>query len=375
MSTGTTDLTEATASAIAGLPPNLALIQIENDAIMSRAVAHPRDYGAMLDDLKRQITAFPSFAKGAMYSKPCGKDKKTGKMKYATGLSVRSAEALLNVYKWNSVTVDVTPVDADTVKVEATFLDYQDGRKWTHKDLVSKDYTTAKGAKRRWGDDRFYNVVVKAAQAKCIRECVIRSVPPGLKSELEAFIDKAVNALLDDATVRKLVGQFANKGVTEEQLVDHMGKPLDGFTVEDRRTLLGVWNSIDQEEQTVAEIFGGTATAVPDNGKSAADRLADQVAPQPPTKAAPPKKQEEPAKAKEAVPGFDRADYERRVWTAESALREEAETLDAILAHFDIPNFKLSTLHGMEPGDLGGLVATIEEQAKRMAEAADNEPA
>lgn len=357
-----TGLTEAAVSTIAGLPPNLALIQIENDSIMSRAVAHPRDYGAMLKELKRQIKAYPSFARTAMYCKPCGKDSKTKKQKYARGLSIRSAEALLTVYKWNSVTVDVTPIDADTVKVEATFLDYQDGRKWTHKDIVSKNYTTAYGATKRWSDDRFNNVVVKGAQARCIRECVIRSVPPGLKSELEEAIETAVRGLLDESTIKTLVGQFANKGVTEEQLVEHMDKPLDAFTVEDRRTLLGVWTSIETEEQTVAEIFGGTAAPEKEDGKTATDSLAEKLAPEP---AATPKK-EKPTK-EDTPPKFDRADYEQRVWAAESLLRNKAEELDAVLGSFDIPNFKMDTLHAMDPGDLGAMVASLEATVKLCA--------
>jgi len=267
-------------NAIAQLPRELAIIKMENDNMMALAAVHPRNYGAVLADIKDQLKTFKTFAQTAMYSKPVGKEPGGG-MKYARGLSIRAAEALAISYEHNQCNVHVTPIDNDTARVEASFVDYERGSIWRTSGVVSKVYKTRNGGTMRHPDDRFYDVVCKAAGSKHIRECILRSVPPGLRSELEACVNEQLDEFLDDSTVNKVVAQFSQKGVSKEQLEGLLGKRLDAMTKDDRATLLGVWNAIEQGETTVAELFSGNGApsqtqAVP--GQSATDRLADELA-------------------------------------------------------------------------------------------------
>lgn len=242
--------------AVASLPSDLAIMRLENENIMSLAAARPRDHKKIREDLLAQIDAYPSFARDVIYSKPVGKDQQ-GRMQYARGLSVRAAEAIAEAYGFCRVRCEVSPLDETTVKVEATFTDYQRGRIWQDAGILSKFYRARGGQMVRHPEDRFYSLVVKAEASRRIREVILRSVPPGLRSELMELAERKIDELLDDSTIQKIVGKFASKAITLEQLETHIGRSLKaGWTKEDRRDLLGLWNAIDSGETTVAEAFG-----------------------------------------------------------------------------------------------------------------------
>ena len=286
--------TDALTTFAGDIPRDLAVLKMENDSIMAAAVARPRDYPAMLADIKAQLTTFKSFAEQALYSKPVGKDE-NGHMRYARGLSVRAAEALAASYGYNRVRSSITPIDADHVKVEASFTDFQTGRIWSSEQIVSKLYKSRHGGMQRHNDDRFYNVVVKAEQSKVVRECIVRSVPPGLRAEIELIVDEQLQQFLDEKTVENVIAQFSSKSVTVEMLEQQIGKRIDSFTFDDRKTLVGLWNALDAGETTVGEIFGqaGTSDQPINTGRGAellakvkakADQKADQKADAPAAK-------------------------------------------------------------------------------------------
>jgi hypothetical protein len=246
--------------AVAKLPPELAIIKMENDSIMAMAAAHPRNHATVLADIKDQLATYKTFAQGAMYSKNVGKDER-GRTKFARGLSIRAAEAIAAAYGYNRVRVEHIPIpdNPKAIKVEATFVDYQTGRIWQKASIVSKEYKARSGRIITHNDDRFYGVVCEAAASKLIRECILRTVPPGLRSELEAEVNAQLDRFLDDETVKKIVAQFSAKNVTVPMLEGVLGKKLDSLDKSDRAKLLGVWNAIEQEETTVAEVFNGGA--------------------------------------------------------------------------------------------------------------------
>lgn len=275
------DGTEGQVRAISALPRDLAIIKMENENMMALAAAHPRDYGAVLADIKGQLQTFKSFAEMAMYNKPVGKGQ-NNKMKYARGLSIRAAEAIAVAYRDNQCRTITTPL-ADGARVEATFVDYQTRRKWQKSAFVSKRYKKRGGGIAVHNDDRFYDVVCEAAGSKLLRECILRCVPPGLRSELEKCVDEQLDDFLDESTAKKIVAQFSTKGIAQEQIETLLGKRLDSFTKEDRRTLLGTWNAIDQGETTIAEVFGDNGNKKPEPAPEGtkSEQLAKELAPTP----------------------------------------------------------------------------------------------
>lgn len=255
MATGTLEDTQV--QGIASLPPDLAILRMENDSIQALAAARPRDFMQIKRELEDQLAAFPGLAEDAIYRKPVGKDQNTGQQKYANGLSVRTAETLAESYGYNRVRTDITVIDEDTVKIEATFTDYQRGRIWQDGGILSKKYKDRYGKIQRTPDDRFYSVVVKAAASKHVREVILRSINPGLKAWYWNKCEEIAGGLLDDKAIQKIVDQFGKIGVTAEMLEVSVGRPrAAGWTQEDRVNLLGIWNAIKDGETTLYEAFG-----------------------------------------------------------------------------------------------------------------------
>ena len=249
------------------------LIKMENESLMMAAQVRPRNNQAVMRELLDQIEAYPSFAESVMYAKPIGADK-SGRMQYARGLSIRAAEAIAAAWGYNRIEQTVEPIDDDRVRVTATFTDFQTGRIWRDSGIVSKWYRSRGGAMTRHNDDRFYNVILKAELSKRVREAVMRSVPPGVRSELQNLAERMVAKLLSSETVEKIVQSFSGIGVTLVQLENLLAKPMSkGWTTEDRVTLQQVYTAIRDGETTVGEAFGVHATAT----KSEATSLAQAV--------------------------------------------------------------------------------------------------
>ncbi len=264
-----TDHEETQLQVAANLPRDLALLKMENESIQAMAAAHPRNHESIKKEMIAQLEAYPSFAKSAIYEKPIGIDPDTGLMKYARGLSIRAAEALAEAYGFNRVRCDLEPLEDDCVRITASFTDYQKGRTWQDSGIVSKWY---RGGKRqaykmiKHADDRFYSVVCKAEASRRIREVIIRSIPPGLRAELMEMAEKRIDSLLDDTTMDKICAKFSTKGVPLEALEKRIGRTRKtGWTVEDRSSLLMLWNAIEDQETTVREAFGDI---MPEESKS-----------------------------------------------------------------------------------------------------------
>jgi hypothetical protein len=251
---------------MAALPREMALMKMENDTIHSMALAHPRDYGAVKRDVADQLKEFPSFAREAIYRKPVGKDPETGEQKFARGLSVRAAEAVAEAYGFNRVrtSVDEIPGDDTKVRVTATFTDFQKGRIWEDSGILSKYYKARGGGLQRTPDDRFYSVVAKAEVSRRAREVILRSVPPGLRSELFEMAEKAMASLLTPDQLKKLVANFGKIGVSIEAIERYLGETSEGWTQDHRLAMAEIWNAIKDGETTADAVFAEKPAAVPD---------------------------------------------------------------------------------------------------------------
>lgn len=269
--------------AVSRLPENLAILRMENDNIVSMAKAEPRDHKSIIKEIVDQLTAYPAFAKVAVYAKPVGKDQ-NGQMKIARGLSIRAAEAIAAAYKYNRVQAMVTPGDKpDSVTVAAIFVDYQAGRIWKDAGILSMWYKTRGGQMVKHAEDRFNNVVVKAEVSRRVREVILRSVPPGLRQELLDMVEKALSKLLDDPAIQKIIGAFKEKNISQEQLEKYVGRPIKlGWREEDRLNLLGLHTAIEDGETTIEEAFGDEKpAATSQKGESQVATLTQKEAPKP----------------------------------------------------------------------------------------------
>lgn len=257
---------------------DLMQMRMEGELIMAECRARPRDFEAIKRDLIGQLKAFPELADRSIYNKPVGQGK------YARGLSIRAAEVLAEAYGYCRVGADVTPIDEDTVKVSATFMDYQRCRVWQDAGVLSRWYKARGGRMERVADDRFYGLTCKAEISRREREVILRSVNAGLKAWYEAECEKVVSSKLTDDAIAKIFDQFARRDqrLTQdilERIVGHTVKL--GWTKTDRLKLVGVWNALADDETTVEELLRNVsedATSKPAPQQPAAAAAATTVA-------------------------------------------------------------------------------------------------
>lgn len=245
-------------SGVADLPEGLALMKIETESIMAVAARRPRKSEAIVAGLKEQVRLFPEFAERAIYTRPVGKDEH-GKQKYATGLSIRAAEAIAEAYGGNSVRSTVTMVNPDLASVEAVFVDYQNLRKWSKNILVSRKQKRKDGSFYMLADERF-QLLCDAKSSIAIREVILRSVPPGLRAALEAEVRTILRSRLDPERVQKIVAAFGARGVSLPQLEGFLDNtPAAAWTNDERMRLLELDTALRDGETTVEEAFGSPA--------------------------------------------------------------------------------------------------------------------
>ena len=278
----------AQAQAIASLPPDMALMRMENEHIMAVAQAKPRDYGKIKAELFSMIDNFPESAEDAIYNKPVGtvfvvfckcghryevpakwdkanrgykiqeqspcprcgnwqpKQQPVQTKKFARGLSIRSAENVRVAFGFNRVSTTLTPLDdGNLYKITGTFADYTNGNVTIDEQIVTPFFTSYDKQKTRIPDDRFFNTILKAEKSKVIREVVLRSVPGTLKAAYEDHCEKTISGLLTDGKIQEIVEKFAGIGVSQDMIEVLLGRPRQlGWTKEDRKQLLGIWNAL-----------------------------------------------------------------------------------------------------------------------------------
>ncbi len=245
------------------------IIRLENTTQMAVAVQRPRDNKAVLDEALAVLDLSPTLVESAIYNKPVGKDPDTGEQKYAEGLSIRAAEELRRIYGNNSAGTAVIEDRGDSTVIGAVFLDMEKNTRYAAEKAVSKYYKSKGGQILQHSPDRFSDVVLQAHASKLLREVTLRSLPAWLKSEFEA---KARELMLKDSLPKSkttMVQKFKGLGVEQKDILKHLNKPaLADVTKEDVVTMRGVYNAINDGEQTVEDVFGLSEKAKKEEGQS-----------------------------------------------------------------------------------------------------------
>lgn len=375
----------AAASALERMPKDLALLKMENDTCMSMAAARPRDWNLIKKDLDEQLEAFPEMAIASVYVKPvglsddtcldCGNTMKRyrnsqpkkrcdkcgeqridpGRMQYATGLSIRAAETLAEVCGYNRIYADVEIIDQNTVKVTATYTDFQRGRIYRDVSLVSRIFKKYNGQTEVKADDRFYGMDIPAAKSRVIREAVNRSLPAGVKAWFRERCDAISEGLASKETLTKALAAWQAIGVTEQQLEGVTSLPSKNWKSREFAMLRTMYMQIKNNEETVESLFsvgeqepsarpengGGKVTGsalsnpqaskqpLPERGGKPASKPPTAPAKQPP-KETEPAKQEKPPESRASTPKWKSVLLERlakcetaaEVWTVGEAIEK-----------------------------------------------------
>lgn len=243
-----------------------ALIRLENNTQMQIAIQRPRDEAKILSDALKELELYPSMADEVLYSKPVGKED--GVQKYATGLSIRTAESLANRWTNSAYGCDIIAEDAESVTLAAVFMDYENNTRHVLQKKVSRYYKNKQGVKVMTPPDRFADVVIPANQSKILREVILRSLPAGLKTEYE---DKARVILgAGDKVNRenKMLRAFMRLGISKSQLEEIAGKKVSEFSPDDITAHIAIHNALRDGETTVEQLIAE---------KTAGEKLADRL--------------------------------------------------------------------------------------------------
>lgn len=271
------------------LPPEMLMMKMENEHIMTVAMAKPRDYKDVKRGLKSSLDEFPAAAGGYIYSKPVGKECEVtcscghvftlpkvtrddvcprcdkwdhqgnhirSVPKFIRGLSIRAAEGIRVEYGFNRVSTTIQQLDDARYKVMAIFVDYCAGNVTIDERISTMYYKGRGGSMQKTDEGRYFNITIEADKAKARRNVILQSVPGILRSFLFDYCEKKIDGLLDDKTVDKMVGNFAGKSVLIEDLEAIIGRSkAEGWTKDDRRNLMGLWTALEQDETSAAEII------------------------------------------------------------------------------------------------------------------------
>jgi len=184
-------------------------------------------------------------------------------MKYVEGLSIRAAESLAT--RWGNCAYGAEPIedDGETFTFGVVFLDYETNVRAARLGRVSRRY---KKSERRGGgyavtpEDRFNDVVIPAKQSKILRECILRALPSGLTKAYMLRAKELMKIQFTPEQQKKLreqiLSQFDKLKVTEEQLAEILGKPLNmGVTQNELIHLKGILNALKDGETTVEQLI------------------------------------------------------------------------------------------------------------------------
>jgi len=255
----------------------MALVKLENTTQMTIARATPRNEERVLKKCLAELALYPDMAAEAVYVKPVGKDR-NGVMQYVEGLSIRAAESLAT--RWGNCAYGAEPIadDGEIFTLGVVFLDYESNVRASRLLRISRKFKRRTGQISTYSEDRFNSTVIPAAQSKALREVILRALPSGLT---KAYLKKAQELMNKQFTPeqqkhyqKKLVESFAQVKVSEEQIGEILGKPLNmGITENELTKLRGIYNALKDGETTIDQLIGSSQDFQPPAQASAEEAL------------------------------------------------------------------------------------------------------
>lgn len=263
--------------ALEAMQQGARIIRLENAEQAQIALQHPRDEVAILEAALTELETYKSLAEAAIYSKPvgrmdkcpecgaqnrgyldtCANCRKPIPMKFARDLSIRAAESLANRWNNSCKALQIISEDEHGANIAACFLDYESNIKTVLPARVSKWIKRRSGKITRIPDDRFNDVVLKAAGSKLLREAILRSIAPGLRVEYREKCEEILRSI-DPEILKKMEAKFAelDPPVSRTEIEAIAGKQLKELKGQDIVNLRGAYNALKEGETTLDQLLG-----------------------------------------------------------------------------------------------------------------------
>lgn len=255
-------------------------------AAYTMAAYHPRNE----DQARVRILAAcrrPVFAERVEYSKPVGKDYRTGEQQYISGPSIRFAEECIRAWGNIDCQNQVVYEDEDVRRVRVTVTDLETNSSLSKEIQLSKNVERKSEAGREvvrsrvnsYGKtvfivratDEEMQTKTDAAISKALRNEGLRLIPQDIVDEAIETARETMrrrDAEDPDAAKKRLIDGFYTLGVQPEQLTEYIGHDLRACTPAELADLRKVFSAIRSGEAKWSDF-----TAPPEG--SAADDAAD----------------------------------------------------------------------------------------------------
>ena len=244
-----TEVVETTSTAVLDVQERATI-----DLQIATAKKYPRDLTTFTKKAVQYATLNKETAESCIYHRPVGRDK-DGKMKYAEGLSVRTAEIVFSTY--GNIRAGARIVSQTERQVIAQGVCH---------DIENNVYVTTEVVEStvdRYGrpyDERMRITIAKAAMAKARRDAIFQVVPKALAQPIE----KEVRAILFGTTkaleTRREAAMSYIKKLPIADAENRVFAALDIKGVEDMgakelELLTGLRNAIKENETTLDDAF------------------------------------------------------------------------------------------------------------------------
>lgn len=259
------------------MPPGVTetLARVEIDSQISTAKKYPRSLERFRKSAISMATFDDETADSCLYARPVGKDPKTGKEKFAEGMSIRMAEIVGASYGNLRVQATIVEQTERFVRARGMAIDLESNFASSSEVIES---TVKKNGQPY--DERMRIVIAKAALAKARRDATFQVVPRALAKPIETAIRQVLTGDAKSLEKRRaaVIGWIGKLGINPARVYASLGVKGDAELDADHlMTLTGVRTAIKDGEISIDDAFPEDK---PDTaGKTIADVLGKDVSP------------------------------------------------------------------------------------------------
>jgi hypothetical protein len=236
------------------------IMRVENDSQATFALMHPRGERKepVLETALKELRAYPDFAARAFYSIPYAEKKGSDRKIAVEGPSIKAAMALSRLWGNCASAGRIVEEQSDRYVVEGVFLDYETNFRVLRTVTVSKFITYSNGFTEKIRPDRI-DKAIQAGISKAQRNAVLNALPVPL---IDTYFREAkrIAAGMKGKTKgerpREFLQECAEIGITPEMIQAKFGAGYDSLSDEQFGELVGAKNAIEDEQATIAEVFG-----------------------------------------------------------------------------------------------------------------------
>jgi hypothetical protein len=227
------------------------LKQITSGFQTAVSVQQPRD----IDRIVKALDKDSEYA-GEFYYYSWMVTDKNGKKVPVEGLSYHGQIAIAREFG-NCAIVPLFEETNDAYIFSPTFIDIERGYNFSR--IYKQSKTKAPG---KYGAERWADMQMQSGQSKAIRNVVKGSIPEWLQQRVFSNAKKAVLNNITKLGLAKATDKALNylkqHGISEQQVIDTLGKTIADFTVDDIAILRGLCRQIEDGTERADDLFTQT---------------------------------------------------------------------------------------------------------------------